>query len=261
MIRPTALAAAGLLAILPLSAAGSLEQPSRGHDVQLIAVEYGESLFGSPFAFAEPYPESQVRFGWLFFVIRTGQRIVLVDTGFSDADMVRAFGVDYTDPIGLLATAGIACEDVTDIIITHHHFDHADNLDRFPNARVYCNETELALLEQRNPAVTAEARAEDRLVTFADGYKLFPGLRIDRIGGHSHGSCAVFLSFGRTDYVLAGDEIYLPENISTGNPIGTYVDLEAARAFVERMAHTDAIVLAFHDPDIVPGTHGIRRIQ
>jgi len=37
-----------------------------------------------------------------------------------------------------LANFGVAADTIKDVIVTHLHYDHAGNLDRFPNARFIC---------------------------------------------------------------------------------------------------------------------------
>lgn len=236
------------------------------HAMRLWAIEYGESSFSARFAFAEPLiidgeAVSSVRFGWLFYLIELGPRRILVDTGFSDPLMVAAFAVEWKEPLDLLAEIEVAPESVTDVVITHHHFDHADNLDRFPNATIHINARERELLEARNPGITGNASRDGRIDEFERGRKIAPGVKVEQIGGHSEGSAIVRILVGDERIVLAGDEAYLPANIELQNPIGTYHDLERARTFTARMASSSATVFTLHDPEIVPGTHGTRRLR
>lgn len=260
MIQRSAFAVAVVL-LAVAAAAPTQDQLSPTRSARLLAVEYGESMFASQFAFAEPYPEQYVRFGWLFYVLDSGDRRILIDTGFSSVAMARTFGVNLVDPLELLGSVGITPESVTDIILTHNHFDHADNVNRFPHATVYVNEREAQLLDRRAPSLLDPAREAGRLQLFTDRLKPLPGMLVRRIGGHTDGSCVVYLTVDNRNFVLTGDEVYLAQNISTGNPIGTYADLQAARAFTDEMRSSTATILTFHDPEIVPGTHGIRRIQ
>src|SRR6185369_2717040 len=64
---------------------------------------------------------------------------ILVDAGFlRDVDEAKDFGVkNYIRPDSLLPELGIAAKDITDIILTHPHWDHMDAIGLFPNAQVY----------------------------------------------------------------------------------------------------------------------------
>src|SRR5262245_31912486 len=73
-------------------------------------------------------------FGWA--VVRGGRTFV-VDTGFSERDgQKRGRKLLRTPPDGLRAV-GIDPDTVKDVIVTHMHYDHAGNIERFPNAKFH----------------------------------------------------------------------------------------------------------------------------
>ena len=59
---------------------------------------------------------------------------------------------DYTRPDKALERLGIRPEQVTDIVVTHMHWDHADGVDLFPKAQVWIQKDEFDLLHPRGPA-------------------------------------------------------------------------------------------------------------
>ncbi len=69
----------------------------------------------------------------------------MVDTGYrpdvSNATSRSAQG--YLRPDRAVAKLGISPEEVSDIILTHLHWDHADGLPLFPNAHVWVQKSEL----------------------------------------------------------------------------------------------------------------------
>src|SRR6516164_9250402 len=71
-------------------------------------------------------------------------RTVLVDAGFYRPQYLReGSGVaDYTRPDRALGRLGIKPEEVTDVVVTHMHWDHADGVDLFPKARVWIQKDE-----------------------------------------------------------------------------------------------------------------------
>ena len=104
------------------------------------AVAYGASLFPENYVFVDGDPDVSMRFGWLLYAVRYGQEPwILVDTGFNDLPLANAFALtEHIDPLALLeARLGVRPEEVGALIVTHHHFDHAGNVHRFPNAVVH----------------------------------------------------------------------------------------------------------------------------
>ena len=104
------------------------------------AVAYGASRFPENGIFVDGDPDVSVRFGWLCYAVRYGRGPwILVDAGFNDAPLARTFALtEHVDPLALLeARLGVRPADVGTLIVTHHHFDHAGNVHRFPNAVVH----------------------------------------------------------------------------------------------------------------------------
>ena len=73
-----------------------------------------------------------------------GDRVVLVDAGFHRDKFVARWKPDgYSTPAKAVdAALGIPPERVTDIVISHIHWDHADGVDLFPKARVWIQREE-----------------------------------------------------------------------------------------------------------------------
>src|SRR2546423_2940426 len=70
-------------------------------------------------------------------------RIALVDSGFHREKYFRQFTVkDYLEPSDALAAISIAPGQVTDIFLSHMHWDHAGGLDLFPSARIWIQKDE-----------------------------------------------------------------------------------------------------------------------
>ena len=78
------------------------------------------------------------------WLLRCGAEVILVDAGY-DADEAAARGRPIRlDPVAALAPFGISPEDVSDIIVTHLHYDDAGGLHLFPNARLHLQAAEMA---------------------------------------------------------------------------------------------------------------------
>ena len=70
-------------------------------------------------------------------------RVALVDSGFHRDRYFTQFAVkDFVMPNEALATLGLKAADVTDIFLSHMHWDHAGGIDLFPTARVWLQKEE-----------------------------------------------------------------------------------------------------------------------
>lgn len=114
-------------------------------------------------------PENRIHLALRCLLIQVDGRRIVVDTGigtsWSDADIAR-FGIDHrqTDLLRDLEAVGVGREDVTDVVLTHLHFDHSGGTCRraasgaleltFPNA--------LHWVQRRNLAHALRPTARDR---------------------------------------------------------------------------------------------------
>src|SRR5262249_33105638 len=72
-----------------------------------------------------------------------GGKNILVDTGCYHDRVMKGRGItDFIKPSDTLAKLGLSPADITDVIITHMHWDHADGVDLFPNAKVWIQKEE-----------------------------------------------------------------------------------------------------------------------
>ena len=116
-------------------------------------------IHGAPFDEVHDLPFS-------FVLARRGDRIVLIDTGFMREGTGEAMSIKFDvpywiSPLRMLAEMGVGPEDVTDIVLSHAHFDHMGSIDKFPKARLLHPETrdpELA----RGDRLAAAVRLPDR---------------------------------------------------------------------------------------------------
>ncbi len=99
---------------------------------------------------------ASLRTGALCLLVETDRGLLLVDTGLGQDDYIhraailRLFQVITICPLDpgeaavrQVAALGYQPEDVTDIVLTHMHFDHCGGLPDFPQARVHLHRREL----------------------------------------------------------------------------------------------------------------------
>lgn len=186
-----------------------------------------------------------------FVLARSGDRRVLVDTGFMregiGAEMAERFGVPgWVSPLRLLAELGVGPDDVTDIVLSHAHFDHMGSIHKFPKARLYIQKSELlswheamalpprfgyltAIINPDDLRAMFDASVEHR-VTLLDGDRenLMPGLHARLGPGHTMGQQFVVLETARGNLVVSGDCVYSARNLRGHRHDGVYVPLNNA---------------------------------
>jgi len=196
-------------------------------------------------------------------------RVILVDAGFYREKFVRQWKPqDYVRPSEALATGlGIAPAQVTDVIITHSHWDHADGADLFPNATIwiqrdeyqhYIGESGEVLnrggIDADDAAMFATLKAAGRVrLVDGDNQEIAPGVRVYTGGKHTFASQYVSVPTRTGIVVLASDNAYLYKNIEERLAIAQTLDavsnLAAQRRMVE-IAGAPERVIPGHDPAV-----------
>ncbi len=80
----------------------------------------------------------------MVWLVRGNGKNILVDSGFYRDQFFKQWHVkDFVKPSEAVRNAGVKPEDITDVVITHEHWDHADGADLFPNAKIWIQKDEL----------------------------------------------------------------------------------------------------------------------
>jgi glyoxylase-like metal-dependent hydrolase (beta-lactamase superfamily II) len=230
---------------------------STPNDLQLFALSYGSSVFAAKYIFEGDTSGRDLDFDWLFYCLRFDDRVILMDTGFRDPAPAAQYGVTIWSVPDLLLSIGIKPEDVTDIVVTHADFDHADNVDLFPNANIVIQQQELQRILTKadadaSPDLAQYLAGNTRVRTFTDATVLYDFLHVEKVGGHTIGSSVLWFTKGDTTYLLPGDECYVADNARKGLPIGYYRDLATNKQYVESVSRMkNTVVLPFHDPGVL----------
>lgn len=90
---------------------------------------------------AHDAPHAMDYFMW---VLRRAGEVILVDTGYDNAEAARRDRPILMEPGEALRPLGLRPEDITTLIVTHLHYDHAGGLHLFPNATLHMQAAEMA---------------------------------------------------------------------------------------------------------------------
>ena len=233
---------------------------------EVYAVRYGHHdrpshenyIGGDPHDILEPL-------AYFVWVIKGTNGTFIMDTGFDPA-MAAKRGRVIVKPVedGLKAI-GIDPEHVTDVIVSHLHYDHCGNHDLFPRARYHLQDREMAYgtgrcmchTHQRIPfevddVVAMVRKVFDGRVVFHDGQEtLAPGLTLHHIGGHSKGLQCVRVNTRPGHVVLAADATHLYSHVNEGRvfPI-TYSVAETLEGYatLKKLADSADHIIPGHDP-------------
>jgi glyoxylase-like metal-dependent hydrolase (beta-lactamase superfamily II) len=86
----------------------------------------------------------------LFWVIADAGRAFLVDSGFTAETAARRKRQFLRCPTESLRLLGIEPDSITDVMLTHLHYNHVGNFHKLPNARFHLQERELAFATGRH---------------------------------------------------------------------------------------------------------------
>ncbi|MDD5323713.1 MAG: N-acyl homoserine lactonase family protein [Polaromonas sp.] len=194
---------------------------------------------------------------YCYVVIKSRDHIAMVDVGYNDKEyghyISDKFGVEnWHSPTDVLAPCGVRPDDVDTIFITHAHFDHMGNIESFPNATFYIQERELTkwiwamslpdrlryMMVATDPSDVLRAAdlARQGRLRLVDGDKqnVIPGIDLHSAPDtHTYGSQWVHVrndlqAQSSNSWVLAGDLVYVYENIEGTGPEKMYIPVGLA---------------------------------
>lgn len=202
------------------------------------------------------------------WLLRGGGRTVLVDAGFHRTRYIERWKpADYVSPAEAVRRAGVDPDSVTDIIISHIHWDHADGMDLFARANVWIQAQEYQYYvtpltgapkdraiesEVSTTLFELERRGRLRLVD-GDAKEILPGITAYTGGRHTYASQFVGVQTAAGTVVIASDNLYLYENLDKRVPIAQTFDAESNLRAQDRMktiASDVRLIVPGHDPAV-----------
>ena len=206
-------------------------------------------------------------------------RVVLVDSGFHHQKFLDQWKPrDFRTPAAAVDAAGVKPELVTDIIISHAHWDHIDGIDLFPKATIWIQREEYRYytgeawhtrnghggVDADDMQALLKINTEGRLrFVEGDDQEIIPGLRCYIGGKHTwasqyvsallRGSAASAGQAATPDgtAVFASDNIYLYENLERHAPIFQTLDAASnlkAQDRIRTLASDPRLIVPGHDP-------------
>jgi glyoxylase-like metal-dependent hydrolase (beta-lactamase superfamily II) len=194
-------------------------------------------------------------------------RNVVVDAGFHRADfLARWKPTNFVPPSEAVARAGVKAEDVTDVIISHVHWDHLDGIDLFPKARVWIQREEFQhhldstgavhdrAIDAGDAKILADIARQGRVMLVdGDAKEIIPGITVYTGGKHTYASQFAAVKSGTNTVVVASDNLYLYENLARRVPIAQTLDAASnvnAQGRMLSLASDARLIVPGHDPEV-----------
>ncbi|MBM3167796.1 MAG: MBL fold metallo-hydrolase [Bacteroidetes bacterium] len=205
-----------------------------------------------------------------------GNRVVLVDTGIGDKQDSRFFSHYYLhgdDSLQKsLAKIGVIPSDITDVFLTHLHFDHCGGAVRygshgqyelsFPNAKYWSNASHWEWATRPNPREKASFLEENiqplqdlGALHFVDleHKSLFLGFDVITVDGHTEQQMLPKLRYKDKTLVFMADLLpsvgHIPLPYVMGYDTRPLLTLQEKQAFLEEAARENYVLFLEHDPN------------
>ncbi len=213
-----------------------------------------------------------IRLATRSLLVETGDRVFLVDVGCGEkwTDKLRAiYAIRNLPP----AEAGFDPEAVTDVVVSHLHFDHGGGISRygaggaadlelcFPRARVHVQADNYETARNPNSRERASYLKDDVQALERTDLRLARGseeivkdLWVHQNNGHTRGQQVLELRNGRESIVFPSDLVptfrHLPLPYSMAFDVCTETLLREKENFLSQAVEKQSIVVFCHDPDI-----------
>jgi glyoxylase-like metal-dependent hydrolase (beta-lactamase superfamily II) len=221
-----------------------------------------------------PDEKNRIRLAMRCLLLEGEGRRILVDDGLGDKFAPR-FGEIYRvelEPHTLersLGLLGLTVEDVTDVVLTHLHFDHAGGstrrtgdrlVPRLPRARYYVQRRNWENAAAPNPRERAsylpenfEPLREAGVLTLLDGpQQPWPGIELFTADGHTRGQQLVRVSGDGATLYFVADLIPTASHVRIpfvmGYDVAAIETMAEKRALLERASRENAWICIEHDP-------------
>jgi glyoxylase-like metal-dependent hydrolase (beta-lactamase superfamily II) len=209
--------------------------------------------------------DEKVDIAMVVWLIRGGGHTILFDSGFHRDTFLKYFPMKhYLRPDEAVQTAGVKPEDVTDVVISHAHWDHMGGLDLFPKAQVWIQKDEYRYytmdawqpggnhggIDPEDVKELLKLNTEGRVhLVDGDDVEIFPGIRAYTGSRHTYASQYLRVD-GNPPYVLASDNCYFYLNLSSHLASATFSDADHPANIAQQ---SRMIQLAGSRDRVIPG--------
>ena len=225
-------------------------------------------------------PDDQNLCSWAMrcLLVETGDRLILIETGLGDKQDARFRS--HFEPhgeanlMGSLKKAGFDPEDITDVLLTHLHFDHCggavlrrefgDLAPAFPNAVYWSNKKHLAWATDPNDREKASFLKENFMPLAESGVLNFvgkksnnplcPGFSVRFANGHTESMMLPVIEMGEKTIVFCADLLpshwHIPMPWVMSYDVRPLKTLSEKAVFLKEAVEKNWVLYFYHDPSV-----------
>ena len=200
------------------------------------------------------------------------ERVALLDTGVGTKKIGALSYYNFQEErslVDLIREAGFNPEQITDIVLSHLHFDHCGGCTEdanlfeaqvvFPKARHWVSKTQLQSFLNPNELEKESYRLKDITPIMSAGllrlidtdFELFDGVQLKLFDGHTKGQIASFINTGKEFCIFPGDLIPTKAHLSndwiSAYDIEPLKSLEAKKQFKDLLKGERVKIIFYHD--------------
>lgn len=242
---------------------------SQNNNYEIFALKFGERTNKIPVSDAAvgATGNDSLNVCFMYWLLKGNNgKIILVDAGFTDDMKINPKFIAWSPPEQMLAKINIKPEEVTDIILTHPHWDHIGGIDLFADAQVWMqkddydyfvgtawqegenkngfNEKDVLKIVQRN-------LNKKLILVKGDNIEILPGIKVFTGSKHTYESQYVLVRSGSDKVIIASDNAWFYYNLTSLLPIPLTHDAKAYSENLKRMktmVTSVDLVIPGHDP-------------
>ena len=210
-------------------------------------------------------PDGPQEMAYYLWLLRSAERTIVVDTGFSATGGGRRGREFLVEPLEALRRVRVDPGAVDLLIVTHLHYDHTGHLDAFADTPTVVSRSEVdfwtgplaaraqfaAHIEADEVRRLAERVSDGGVVLIEGEHEVAPGVVSIEVGGHSPGQTILAIDGEGGPILLASDAVHFYEEVERDRACAVLHDLarvylayDTIREHVERGAR----LVAGHDP-------------
>lgn len=195
------------------------------------------------------------------YLIDTGNEVILIDTGLpvetpdfeKKPEQMIYTGEKIADFKNALKAIGYDIKDVTKVILTHKHPDHAGELRLFDHAKIYLSRIEADAMNLNGENVVKVDFKDGQYKNFLKSEVISKDILMIPAYGHTTGNSLVLVNAGDKHYVIHGDITYTDEALRQNHLSVVFEDKDLARETLNNVRtfikENDTVYLSTHTPE------------
>lgn len=249
---------------------------------EIYAIEYGSAkgrTAATEVAVGAAPNDSVLLSFFIWYLKGENGKKILVDAGFiPDSTKPNTYPRNYERPDRALERIHVGAHEITDVIITHPHYDHINGMDLFKNATFWMQKNDYAYfvgfawqvganhrgLDKHDVMKVVQANLNGRLrLVDGDSVEIIPGIRVFIGSKHTYESQHLLVNTKMDKVLIASDDCWYYYNLDHLLPVTLSFDPDAFVRQLRRMKTlvTDTrLIIPGHDalvvsrfPSVAPG--------